>query len=189
MVILMMILMIMILSPRHTYIYTCTCNDVYCIQYTSSQAQARVQCVHPNPQACADKHTCAWGNAPTNNKCTPGHIFTDTQKGTHSHTVTQSAMILDRSNYSVNFNVRLTKIFFFGYLFLPFFCIFTTLLQWTHTFSIFERRGQLGSWTSGERLPQTPQCSVASPSRSRTSPSLASEWDLVACVWFRLGLF
>ena len=137
MVILMMILMIMILSPRHTYIYTCTCNNVYCIQYTSSQAQAPVQCVHPNPQACADKHTCAWGNAPTNNKCTPAHIFTDTQKGKHSHTVTQSAMILDRSNYSVNFNVRLTKIFFFLAIYFCLFFVFLLLCYSGHTHLVF----------------------------------------------------
>ena len=52
---------------------------------------------------------------------TNAHQHTFSQKHKKEHTVTQSAMILDRSNYSVNFNVRLTKIFFFLAIY---FCLF-----------------------------------------------------------------
>ena len=127
------LMMIMILSPRHTYIYTCTCNNVYCIQYTSSQAQAPVQCVHPNPQASADKHTCTEEmHLPTTN----AHQHTFSQKHKKEHTVTQSAMILDRSNYSVNFNVRLTKNFFLAIYFCLFF-VFLLLCYSGHTHLVF----------------------------------------------------
>ena len=67
---------------------------------------------------------------------TNAHQHTFSQKHKKEHTVTQSAMILDRSNYSVNFNVRLTKIFFFGYLFLPFF-VFLLLCYSGHTHLVF----------------------------------------------------
>ena len=121
--------------------------------------------------------------------CTPEHTSTDT----HStfNLPWHSSLALDRDNYSVNFNVRQTKMFFFGYLLLPFLFVFFPTFYNVQTHSVFPigYRGISESRTSGERLPRIPRCSAASPSRSQTSPSLAFLWDLEACTWSKLGLF